>query len=168
MFFRYRSKQRHTARCLTSEAQITYSYHPRCGEVIPVVARKQHAGAAHLVIRQRDGTLSLLPSWMTEPTALSAELRRCPRLPVARLVDLRCLVDALLAFAQGESVPEEGVSHERNERKPTGLVRIGDNNCAVAAGDPIEAKAFSTVAADGGGRHATTRRICGARQQGGR
>jgi hypothetical protein len=47
--------------------RIAYPYHPRFGEPAVVLGSKQHAGTAHVVIRQTDGTLSLLPKWMTDP-----------------------------------------------------------------------------------------------------
>ena len=72
-----------------------------------MLGSKRHAGSNHFVVRQPDGTLSLLPSWMTESAASANGMHFPPRLPIERLVDLRCLVDALLASLQGESVPGE-------------------------------------------------------------
>ena len=37
--------------------------------MVAVVGSKRHVGADHLVIRQPDRTLALLPVWMTAPTA---------------------------------------------------------------------------------------------------
>ena len=51
--------------------------------------RKRFAGEDHLVVVQPDGTLALIPSWMSEETARSATLSVRPRLPVERLVELR-------------------------------------------------------------------------------
>ena len=76
--------------------RIAYPYHPRCGETVVVLGSKQHAGAAHVVIRQADGTLSLLPKWMTDPAASSSRMLLRPRFPAKRLADLRRLIDALL------------------------------------------------------------------------
>ena len=63
------------------------TFHPRCGELVAVLGEKQHAGTAHLVIRQPDRTLSLLPKWMTEPIASCGEVLPRPRLSVQRLAN---------------------------------------------------------------------------------
>ena len=44
--------------------------------MVAVVGSKRHAGTEHLVIRQPDRTLALLPTWMTEPAAGSYQLVR--------------------------------------------------------------------------------------------
>ena len=114
---RCRSKQRDSAGRLGSEVRITYPHHPRCGQAVAVLGSKRHAGSSHFVVRQPDGTLSLLPSWMTESAASANRMHLSPRLPIERLVDLRCLVDALLASLQGESVPGERVHDACSEAK---------------------------------------------------
>ncbi|MGL4963531.1 MAG: DUF5372 family protein, partial [Inquilinus sp.] len=73
-----------------------YPFHPRHGETVVAVGAKRHAGAEHLIVRQPDHTLALLPRWMTEPEAALHRLIPSPRLPIARLADLRALVDTLL------------------------------------------------------------------------
>ena len=75
---------------------VTYPFHPRHGQRVPVTGVKRHACADHLVARQPDGTLSLLPVWMTRPEVGARQLVAAPHLPVGVLFDLRGLIDALL------------------------------------------------------------------------
>jgi hypothetical protein len=76
-----------------------------------VVGSKRHAGAEHLIIRQPDRTLALLPTWMAVPGQTTAhEIVPQPRLKVERLLDLRALVDALMASCQGDSPRCEGLA----------------------------------------------------------
>ena len=49
-----------------------------------MVGSKRHAGADHLVVRQPDRTLALLPAWMTEPAAAACRLVARPQLSLAR------------------------------------------------------------------------------------
>jgi len=56
-----------------------------------VVGAKRHAGADHLVMRQRDQTLVLLPVWRTEPAAAVCRLVSYPQLSLARLAEVRRL-----------------------------------------------------------------------------
>src|SRR3954469_16575483 len=108
------ANQRHTAGCPAFEVRITYPFHPRSGEMVAVVGSKRHAGADHLVIRQPDRTLALLPVWMTAPAAASHQLVSPPRLSIESLAEVRALVDALLASSGRESSRRKGAM--RSER----------------------------------------------------
>ena len=57
--------------------------------MVQVEHRKRFAGEDHLVVVQPDGTLALIPAWMSEDSARSATLTASPRLAVGRLVELR-------------------------------------------------------------------------------
>jgi hypothetical protein len=125
------ANQRHTAGCPAVEVRITYPFHPRSGEIVAVVGSKRYAGADHLVVRQPDRTLALLPVWMTEPAAAACRLVASPQLSLARLAEVRALVDLLLA-ASGQSAPgRTGAAHEdhtasslrRNASQSAGSVR---------------------------------------------
>ena len=88
--------------------------------------RKRFVGEDHLVVVQPDGTLALIPSWMSEEVARSATLSASPRLPVERLVELRIRIDALLASRSGVWPPREGGDHEtKTPPTTTGPVRGG-------------------------------------------
>ena len=51
-----------------------------------------------LVIEQPDGTMALVPEWMTRPAAAAVEIRETPRLPLAELRALRQVVVAVLSL----------------------------------------------------------------------
>ena len=152
-FCRYRADQRHTAGCLAAEVQITYPYHPRHGEMVAVVGAKRHAGSAHLVIRQPDRTLCLIPKWMTEPAGASADLVSDLRLPVQQLVHLRALIDSLVASSGGESSRRDGVGHEERAMPPKGSVQDGNACPGSTSGTSDETSASSAGAAARRRRH---------------
>src|SRR5207247_3814033 len=136
---RFRSDQRHDAGCLTIEVRVFYPFHPRCGEIVVAVGRKRHAGIDHLIIRQRDSTLTLLPAWMTEPGSSSFGVLEKPRLPLERLFDLRARLDALLTSSSEESPRRGGIQHENRTPPPAGSVR----NPQATAGDDARAASES-------------------------
>ena len=84
--------------------------------MVQVEHRKRFAGEDHLVVVQPDGTLALIPAWMSEETARSTAITSSPCLSVDRLVELRVRLDALLASPGGESAPHEGGDHATNDR----------------------------------------------------
>ena len=51
-----------------------------------------------LVIEQPDGTMALVPEWMTRPAAAAVEIREAPRFPLAELRALRQVVVAVLSL----------------------------------------------------------------------
>jgi len=79
--------------------------------MVQVEHRKRFAGEDHLVVVQPDGTLALIPAWMSEETARSTAITSSPCLSIDRLVELRVRLDALLASSDGESAPHEGGDH---------------------------------------------------------
>ena len=159
-----RSDQRHTAGRLASEERIRYPFHPRSGELVVVVGVKRHAGIEHLVIRQPDRTLALLPAWMTTPRTSEIGLVEHPRLCLERLADLRYLVDALLASCRGESSLRQGAGHERRTTPSAGSVRATRDDAATAGAATSEACAVAAGVADRGSRDRTRK----VRQQGDR
>jgi len=164
----FRSDQRHTAGCPAFEVRITYPFHPRSGETVAVVGSKRHAGADHLVVRQPDRTLALLPAWMTKPEAASHQLVLRPRLPIDRLCDLRALVEALLASSRRESSRRKGAGREERTTQPKGSVRGQDDGFGVAARSASEAERAASGPPDGGDRQGTADRPGPSERQGGR
>jgi hypothetical protein len=75
---------------------------------VGVLGCKQHGGEEHFIVRQPDGTLMLLPAWMTNPDAGAFRIISDPRLPVNRLSHLRILIDLLLASPKRESARARG------------------------------------------------------------
>ena len=135
--------QRHNARIPAFEVQIHYPYHPRCGQLVPVMFRRLFAGEEHLVVIQPDGTLALVPSWMSEEAAGSATLTENLRLSVDRLLVLRARLDALLASLGGESAPQRGGTNATATQPTARPVRrrrpqdaAGDSKCAAKRTPP--------------------------------
>ena len=101
-------KGAHNVGSLAFEVAVSYPFHPFVGKSVLVVGDKEHAGTRHLIIRGPDGAKILLPEWMAAPDAGAIRIVSHPRLCVNRLVELRALVDRLMAsslhknFAGGE------------------------------------------------------------------
>lgn len=125
---------------LAFDVRIHYPFHPRRGQLVSVMFRRRFAGEDHLVVVQPDGTLALIPSWMSDETAASAIITATPRLSVSRLLELRTRLDALLACSRGESAPpaQRGDHASRTQRAKrfvrTGSADPGDSNL-IEAGD---------------------------------
>ena len=98
----------HNTGCLPIEAVVTYPFHPFAGQIVPIVGHIEHAGTRHLIIRTGDESGFLLPAWMTAPEASLVRIVTCPRLPVNRVVELRAVIDRLMASSSGELVPTGG------------------------------------------------------------
>ena len=113
-------KRAHNAGCLTFAVMITYHFHPLVGQSVLVVGDKEHGGTRHLIIcTHGEGARLLLPEWMTFPEAGTIRTLSCPRLSIKRLVELRALIDRLMASSPGNHVPGGGQSNETMEATPT-------------------------------------------------
>src|SRR5271169_1014391 len=86
---------RHDAGCLGREIEVSYPFHPLCGQMSLVVADQLHDGSRHLTLRSQDGSTFLVPIWMTEAEASSVKIIDAPCLSLARLLELRVFVEAL-------------------------------------------------------------------------
>ena len=109
----------HNAGRLTYEVMITYPFHPLVGQSVHVVGDKEHGGTRYLIICNGDGARLLLPEWMTFPEAGAIQTLSRPRLSVTRLVELRALIDRLMALSPGSQLPGGGQSNEAMEATPT-------------------------------------------------
>ena len=103
----------HNTGCLPIEAAVTYPFHPFAGQTVLIIGHVEHAGIRHLITRPADGSAVLLPAWMTAPEAGLIQIVTCPRLPVNRIIELRALVDRLMASSGGELVTTGGQTHEK-------------------------------------------------------
>jgi hypothetical protein len=65
---------------------------------VAIVRRHPFRGVTMLVIEQPDGTMALVPEWMTEQAAAAVEIREAPRFPLAELRALRQVADAVLSL----------------------------------------------------------------------
>jgi hypothetical protein len=98
------------------EVRITYPFHPRCGESVPVFRRFAYRGVDLVVIPQPDGSIACIPEWMTHEQATHLTLSAEPCFQLEILRTMRAEVDALLAFLPSES-PREKNAHETQSRK---------------------------------------------------
>ena len=100
--------------------------------MVQVEHRKRFAGEDHLVVVQPDGTLALIPAWMSEAKARSATLTASPRLAVGRLVELRARIDALIASQGGAWPPHEGGDHATKTPLAAEPVRGGSQDAGYS------------------------------------
>src|SRR5215471_21303678 len=107
--------RRHTAReHLVEEKIIYYRFHPRCGEIVPILQRLTCHGVELVVILQPDGSVAQLPAWMTSETAAQYQIRSEPRFPLEIIRSLRTELDALLIFLQSDSMMEKAEYAAKN------------------------------------------------------
>jgi hypothetical protein len=137
MTFRLRTRQRHNAGCPAFEVLILCPFHPRAGQMVRVEHGKRFAGEDHLVVVQPDGTLALIPAWMSEDIASSASLTASPRLAVGRFVEQRARIDALIASQGGTWHSTHVLSHAT--RFSYFCASPYDENRKAATEDVIEA-----------------------------
>ena len=142
-------KRAHNARCLTFEVVVSYPFHPLVGHSVLVVGDKEHAGVRHLIVRKPDGAGFLLPEWMTLPEAGAIQILSCPRLSVNRLIELRTLIDRLMASSSGKHVPGGGQSNETGKAIPTRYVQ--DTTAVRAATAATNDGSGTAEGASGGG-----------------
>jgi hypothetical protein len=110
----------HNAGCLTYEVMVPYPFHPLVNQFVLVVGDKEHGGTRYLIIcKPGEGARLLLPEWMTFPEAGAIQTLSRPRLSVTRLVELRALLDRLMALSPGNHLPGGGQSNEPMEATPT-------------------------------------------------
>jgi len=83
--------------------QVRYAFHPRIGEEIIVVGRQRYCGEPAYVGRQLDGSLALVPIWMTEEAAAAMAVVDMPRFALTCLRDLRREIDARLKSLRDDS-----------------------------------------------------------------
>jgi hypothetical protein len=102
-----RSKGVHNAGCLRHEVIITYPFHPLVGQSVLVVGDREHGGSRYLIICDGNEARLLLPEWNSFPEAGTIQTLPRPRLSVTRLVELRALLDRLMALSSGTTFPEE-------------------------------------------------------------
>ncbi|MDR3403543.1 MAG: hypothetical protein P4L99_13680, partial [Chthoniobacter sp.] len=86
-----------------AKVRVRYAFHPRFGEEIIVVGRQRYCGEPAYVGRQPDGSLALVPIWMSEESAASMVIVDVPRFPLVCLRDLRREIDAGLKLLRDDS-----------------------------------------------------------------
>lgn len=117
-----RRKQRHNAGNLAFDAVVAYPFHPLVGQTVLVVGEQEHNGVRHFLIRQpHDGTLHV-PDWMVTPQAGSHAIVATPRIPLNALLELRAILDHLVASSVGDSTPKGG-DEDANEDPAADAIR---------------------------------------------
>ena len=114
-----------------------------------VVGGIEHADARHLIIRRPDGATFLLPEWMTGQDAGFTRIIACPRLPVNRVIELRALVDRLMASSSGEWIPNGGQDHEEIEDTATESIRANATSQQSVVAAAREGVRAAQIAVDG-------------------
>ena len=82
---------------------IEYQWHPLKGTTLLVVRRSPRRDIEFLHCQLPDGTVSMVPLWMTDPRACARMSLGAPQVPVVALLELRQLLDDLLASKRGET-----------------------------------------------------------------
>ncbi|WP_354416168.1 hypothetical protein [Mesorhizobium shonense] len=88
-----------------------------------MVGEHDHDGIRHLLNRQPHGGTFHLPDWMAAPQAGSVAIIAAPRLPLTHLLELRALVDHLVASLPRDPIFVGGHADEESAAHPTGFVR---------------------------------------------
>lgn len=90
-----------------------------------------------LVVQQPDGTLVLVPEWMTMPTAPVMKICDTPRLPLSQLRALRQVADVALSLL---SKPGNGDRHEIPSGFSAARVvpKIGTEDLTAIGGDAAD------------------------------
>jgi len=114
-----------------------------------VVGGIEHADARHLIIRRPDGATFLLPEWMTGQDAGFTRIIACPRLPVNRVIELRALVDRLMASSSGERIPTGGQDHEEIEDTAAESIRANATSQQSVGAAAREGVRAAQIALDG-------------------
>ena len=149
--FRCPADQRHTAGCPAFEVRITYRFHPRVGDFVTVVGVRRHASADHLIVRQPDRTLALLPAWMTQTNGSWCELVQHPRLPLEKLAELHALVGTLLISLRGDSPSTRGAGDDERATQPKRFIRTSNDASRASVPSPDGAHAAAPGPPDGSG-----------------
>jgi hypothetical protein len=106
-----------------------------------------------LVIEQPDGTMALVPEWMTEPAAATVAIREAPRFPLAELRALRQLADAVLSLLSDRG---NGDRHGilRTPRTAGAFPERGSDDVITAGSNRAAAGSDQTAAGGDGGYRA--------------
>ena len=117
-----RPSRGHSAGFLTNEAVVTYPFHPLAGQSVIVTGDCEHDGVHYRMIRGPHGGSFQIPDWMFDPAASSLEIVAVPRFPVAHLLELRALLDRIVACPSAKE-GHGGKGNENADAQANGSVR---------------------------------------------
>ena len=72
------------------------------GRTVVVTGEYEHGGICYHIIRQQCSGTTQIPAWMLDPASSRIAVTERPRLPIASLIQLRDLIDDLLACRPGK------------------------------------------------------------------
>ena len=111
-----------------------------------MVADQIHNGDRHLTLSPSDDSPTfLVPAWMLEPGAATIGIVDTPRLPVARLLELRAFLDSGLA-SNSRDEPGGGADAKANGEDTAGFFRT--NATARQIADASAGAADASAGAD--------------------
>ncbi|TIO26763.1 hypothetical protein [Mesorhizobium sp.] len=142
MFARRRRKPRHNAGNPAFDIVVTYPFHPLVGRTVLVVGAHEHDGIRHLLIQHLHGGTFHFPEWMATPQASSIEVLAEPRLPLKYLLEVRALVDLLVASLRRDSISGGGHADEDPAAHATGFVRPAAPPAEMSEDDRLKAVAL--------------------------
>jgi hypothetical protein len=143
------ASQGHIAQYQGQDATIYYPFHPCCGCRVAVVRRHPIRGVTMLVVEQPDGTMAMVPEWMTTPAAAAVRFAEAPRLPLSELRALRELVTTGLSLLSDRG-NGGGYGISGSPRTAGAVSESGTNKVTAARGDAA-ATAPRRAASGGGG-----------------
>ena len=146
---RQRRKAVHSAGVLAREITVTYPFHPLANQSFVVFSEHEHYGTTHMLVRSADGTTHLFPSWMASPEAGGIEIVTIPRLPIARLRELRRFLDQfMVGLSSEDEVPSGGRKHGEVESSPDKPIRESAIRTRPAGVATTEGIAAARIAVD--------------------
>ncbi|MFL5279527.1 MAG: hypothetical protein ACJ8AW_00615, partial [Rhodopila sp.] len=101
-FPRLRPNRGYNAGFPAFEVEVAYPFHPMAGRTVLVTGEYEHGGIRYHIIRRQCGGTTQIPAWMFDPASSSIAVTEQPRLPIPSLIQLRDLVDDLLACRPGK------------------------------------------------------------------
>ena len=122
-FFSPFLKQPHDARSLGIELEVAYPFHPLFGQTAIVEGDLLHNGSRHLTLRSGTGRSYLIPAWMIDPESASTKIVDVPSISISALLDLRRLLDSVLASHLRRNIREGGADGQASDEHAGGSVR---------------------------------------------
>ena len=82
---------------------VHYRFHPRHGEQMLVIRQHSYRGETAYIVEQRDGTLTHLPIWMSDPESAKLDIVSDPHPSLEALLELRRVLDAVVSSPSSDA-----------------------------------------------------------------
>jgi len=140
-------KQSHNAGRLITERVVTYPFHPFAGQTVTIFGEQEHDGVNYLLIRTPQGGGYHVPEWMFAPGGDSLEIVSCPRIPIQHLLEVRSIVNHLLASPADKTDTGGDDDNQDDAAHAVGSVRCdADDNADHGGGTGKGAGAITDAA----------------------